>query len=136
MTYDIYIKGVSEPTYRASAYAIYDSQGKLIHEHRLSAAPNPAVSTTIMSFCMELYAASHAVHAIPDDSSVRIHTNNKTVASWINKMKQLPPPYAPFWEQFATVVVQKHLIFIQSQWQKKGTCPRLDSVRQKAFQQS
>lgn len=133
MTYDIYIKGVAEPTYRAAAYAIYDEQGNLVHEGRKHSMPSLTVSTTAMSFCMELYAASSAVYKLEDYCAVCFHTNNKTIASWITKMVPQEGDYEFYWTQFATIVVQKRLASLSSEWHKKDTCPRLDEVRKKAF---
>lgn len=133
MTYDIYIKGVAEPTYCAAAYAVYDEQGTLVYEGCKRGMPSPTVSTTVMSFCMELYAASSAVYKLEEGSTVRFHTNNKIIASWITKMVPQEGYYESYWTLFATFVVQKRFAFLSSEWHKKDTCPRLDAVRKKAF---
>lgn len=133
MTYDIYIKGVAEPTYRAAAYAIYDEQGTLAYEGCKRSMPSMSISDTVMSFCMELYAASSAVYRCPEGSALRFHTNNKTIASWITKMQSQEGDYEFYWMQFATIAVQRHLASISAEWHKKDTCPRLDEVRKKAF---
>lgn len=133
MTYDIYIKGVSEPTYRVAAYAVYDEQGNLVYEGCKRSMPSLTVSTTAMSFCMELYAASSAVYKLEEGSAVCFHTNNKTIASWITKMELQEGDYEFYWLQFATIAVHKHLASISAEWHKRDTCPRLDAVRKKAF---